>query len=92
MMRVLALLLLLGVGAAAHAQADEDEAHRLDRARTADLNRRVERDTAARDRAMPRSAAGRADYRQAQARYARALAEWRARFDACNAGDWDACR
>lgn len=87
-------------------QVDEgtpnDAAHRADRAYTAELNRnansrsgrrsgassgeqaRYQADLAAHDRAMD-------DYRAARQRYARRMADWRARADACEAGNIDAC-
>jgi uncharacterized protein involved in copper resistance len=83
----------------------DDEAHRADRAYTADLNRRAyappstpyntggypqaqnryRAQLAAHDQAM-------ADYREAQRRYAERIAHWRARANACEAGDIYACQ
>ncbi|WP_019832276.1 hypothetical protein [Sphingomonas sp. PR090111-T3T-6A] len=83
-----------------------DAAHRADRAYTAQLNRNAntrparspgtrssaysreqaqyQAELAAHDRAMD-------DYRYARQRYAQRIANWRARADACEAGNIDAC-
>jgi hypothetical protein len=83
-----------------------DAAHRADRAYTAQLNRNAnarsgrtgaprsgaysgeqaqyQAKLAAHDRAMD-------DYRYARQRYAQRIANWRARADACEAGNIDAC-
>jgi hypothetical protein len=81
-----------------------DAAHRADRAYTAQLNRNANTRSA---RNSGSSAYGReqaqyqaeladhdralADYRYARQRYAQRIANWRARADACEAGNIDAC-
>jgi hypothetical protein len=71
----------------AFAQA-EDSAHRADRLRTIELNRRAQATIDRRDRANADVAE---TNRKAMERYERQRAEWRKRFDACRAGDWSAC-
>lgn len=83
-----------------------DAAHRADRAYTAELNRRANARSShttstrsgsyARERAEYRADLARhdqavQDYRYARERYARRVADWRARADACEAGDTYAC-
>lgn len=88
MIRPLLALSALAAVAPALAQA-EDAAHRADRLRTIELNRRAQAVVARRDR----SNAGRADaHSEAVKRYERERAEWRRRFDACQGGDWSACQ
>lgn len=88
MLRLAPLLLML-VATAALAEPIEDAPHRADRERTEALNRAAGAVVTGRD---ARNAASRRDYQAAHDRYVRELAAWRARFDACNAGDWSACR
>lgn len=75
------------------AQGVEDEAHRLDRLRTEQLNRRAAAAVARRDDpgAARDNADAQRDYAKARAAYQRRLAEWRARVDACNHGAYEAC-
>jgi hypothetical protein len=83
-----------------------DAAHRADRAYTAQLNRnantRSARSSGTRSNAYGREQAqyqaeladhdrAMADYRYARQRYAQRIANWRARADACEAGNIDAC-
>jgi hypothetical protein len=96
-------LALLACAPPALASAIEDDAHREDRERTQELNRRAAAAIARRDAVLParRDAAGvdregaydadEADYRAARAQYERDLAHWRRRAAACRQGDWDAC-
>lgn len=86
----------------------EDAAHRADRLRTADLNRRAtarRNDTSApqaRGDYAQQSAQYRAqladhahamqDYSNDRARYAERIARWRERASACEAGNIDACQ
>ncbi|PTQ07763.1 hypothetical protein CLG96_16555 [Sphingomonas oleivorans] len=81
-------VLLIAIAPAAHAQAIEDAEHRADRLRTQQLNRQAAIAVARRDRGNGRR---RADHDAAQARYERAMAIWRRRVSACQAGDYDAC-
>ena len=87
----------------------EDAAHRADRLRTADLNRRAGTarpkpvgDSQGRNAYDRQSAQYRAeladharamqDYSQERARYADRIASWRARANACEAGNVEACQ
>jgi hypothetical protein len=88
--------------------SSEDAAHRADRLRTAELNHRANTrpaDTAspdARSAYARQSAQYRAeladharavqDYSDDRARYADRIARWRARANACEAGDIEACQ
>jgi len=85
MRKVLVVALLLA--APAFAQA-EDEAHRLDRLRTAQLNRSAARVVDARQDHGDQAERA---YRAARADYARRMAAWRRQVSACEAGDWSAC-
>jgi hypothetical protein len=84
----------------------DDAAHRADRARTAALNRRNWPGRNAAPTPTPQSYSGAhaeyreeldqhardmQDYRAEQARYAERIARWRARANACEAGNTDAC-
>lgn len=88
-MKAAALVLLLALAPAAWAEPEEDAAHRADRLRTAALNRSVARATARHASPDPDA---QQRYRAAREQYGRALADWRARVEACEGGDWDACR
>jgi len=66
----------------------EDAAHRADRLRTIELNRRAKDAIARRDRGN--SEVREANRRDAE-RYERQLRYWRERVAACRAGDEDAC-
>ena len=88
MLRLTCLALLIAA-ASASAQAPEDAAHRADRERTQALNRAAGGVVLRHDR---QNAASRTTYQAAHDRYLRELGAWRARFDACNAGDWSACQ
>ena len=86
----------------------EDAAHRADRLRTADLNRRAGArprpagDGQSRSAYNQQNAQYRAeladharamrDYSEERARYAERIADWRARANACEAGNVDACQ
>jgi hypothetical protein len=87
MIRSLLALSMLAAAAPALAQA-EDAAHRADRLRTIELNRRAQGVIDRRDRS---NADIRERNRRAMERYERERAEWRRRFDACRSGDWSAC-
>jgi hypothetical protein len=87
-MRILLSLMLALAPAAALAQSDADAAHRADRLRTAELNRRA---TRAVDHRNAGNDAAIARYRDAQAAYQRERAAWRRRVNACEAGDYRAC-
>ncbi|NIJ07783.1 hypothetical protein FHS31_001393 [Sphingomonas vulcanisoli] len=84
-MRLILALLLTATPAIAQ---DEDAAHRADRERTQELNRRA---AAVVERRNDSNAQGSAAYRAAHARYERDMAEWRRRVAACDRGDWSAC-
>lgn len=89
-------------------QTGEDSAHRADRRRTAELNRRAQTQHTAAAAGQPRSDYGQQsaqyraeladharamqDYGEERARYAQRIAHWRARADACEAGNLDACQ
>jgi hypothetical protein len=66
----------------------EDAAHRADRLRTEQLNRGAGKVVDQRNRS---NAEGQARYRNAQADYARRMAEWRRQVAACRAGEYSAC-
>jgi Ni/Co efflux regulator RcnB len=83
---VIALLIIAAVEAPA--VAGEDAAHRADRLRTEQLNRRA---GAVVDRRNGRNAAGQERYRQARADYALKMHAWRRQVAACRAGDYSAC-
>lgn len=87
-MKLLIVPLAVIVASAALAEAEEDTAHRADRLRTIELNRRAGSQAAQRSRA---SNYGDEQYRAAQDRYERQMKAWRSRVSACRAGDWDAC-
>jgi len=82
------LVLLIAIAAASAPALAEDAAHRADRLRTEQLNRTA---AAVVDRRMRRNADGQASYRDAQADYARRMADWRGRVAACERGDRSAC-
>jgi len=84
---LLILSLLTTLPAVLHAQP-EDAAHRADRLRTIELNRRAQGVVDRRDRS---NADVRAANRRAMERYERQRAAWREQVAACRAGDWDAC-
>ena len=86
-MRLLLAFLLLA-GPAAQAQDGEDAEHRADRLRTEQLNLNA---AAAAGRRGTVSARDEAAYAAARARYQRAVAEWRRRVAACEAGETSAC-
>jgi Ni/Co efflux regulator RcnB len=88
MIRLLLVTIALAAAMPAFAQA-EDAAHRADRLRTIELNRRAQAVVDRRDRA---NANVRQSNREAMERYERRRAEWRKRFNACQAGDWSACQ
>ena len=81
-------MLLLMLAAAAPVPVEEDAAHRADRLRTIELNRRAR---AVIDRRDGDNAALRRAGRKAQDDYERRRAEWRARVEACLGGDHSAC-
>lgn len=87
MLRSLLVLPLLALPAVALAEP-EDAAHRADRLRTIELNERAKGTVNRRDRA---NADVREANRRAMERYERQRAEWRARVEACRAGDYSAC-
>jgi hypothetical protein len=88
-------------------QGSDDEAHRADRRRTAELNQRAAARPRPAVSAQTRSdyseqsaqyraeladhARAMQDYNDERARYAERIAHWRARADACEAGDPAAC-
>jgi hypothetical protein len=86
-MPMIRTLLALSVVLAAPALA-EDAAHRADRLRTIELNRRAHSVVHRRDRS---NAGVRETNRKAMERYQRQRAEWRKRVADCEGGDWDAC-
>ncbi|TZG28702.1 hypothetical protein [Sphingomonas montanisoli] len=81
------LLGLLILSQAAVARA-EDAAHRADRLRTEQLNRRALAATERRDVGNAKVRRSNAD---AMDDYQRKLAAWRKRYDACLDGDYSAC-
>ncbi|RVT94242.1 hypothetical protein [Sphingomonas crocodyli] len=81
------LLGLLILSQAAVARA-EDSAHRADRLRTEQLNRRALAATERRDNGNARV---RRSNEAAMNDYQRRLAAWRKRYDACVDGDYSAC-
>ena len=85
--RLLALALFAALPATLHAQA-EDAAHRADRLRTIELNRRAQ---GVIDRRDSGNSAVQAANRRAVADYERRRAAWARQVEACRAGDWDAC-
>ena len=92
-MKAAALPVLLVLASAARAEPDEDAAHRADRLRTAQLNRSAAASVTKRGPARREGyRAARDRYEQDREQYERDLADWRARVDACRAGDRDACR
>lgn len=66
-----------------------DAAHRADQARTAELNRRAADQVG---RRLSGNGKADADYQSARHRYEKAMAEWRQRVAACEAGYYQACR
>ena len=84
--KLLALSML--IAAPAFAQA-EDAAHRADRLRTIELNRRAQSAVDRRDHA---NADIRDSGRHAQENYEHQRALWRKRVADCEAGHWDACQ
>ena len=88
-MRTAIALIALATASAASAQSGEDAAHRADRLRTQDLNRRAAAVVAHRD---GRNADAEDAYANARERYERRMEAWRRQVRACRAGDWDACR
>lgn len=82
------LSLLATLPAVAHAQP-EDAAHRADRLRTIELNRRAQGVVDRRDQG---NADVRETNRKAMERYERERAAWRRQVEACRSGDWSACR
>jgi len=82
------LLLILAAAASAPPSIEEDAAHRADRLRTIELNRRAR---AVIDRRDGDNAAVRRAGRKAQDDYERRRAEWQARVQACLAGEHSAC-
>jgi hypothetical protein len=88
MIRLLLALSALAIAIPATARA-EDAAHRADRLRTIELNRRAEAVVDRRDRGNANVAE---TNRKAMERYERQRAEWRRRVDACESGDWSACQ
>jgi hypothetical protein len=79
----------------------DDAAHRADRARTAELNQNHYRRPDSNDGYAEQQAEYREQlaqheqdvrtYQYSRSRYAARIAEWRARADACEAGNIDAC-
>jgi len=88
-MKSLFVLAVAATASAAIGQSGEDAAHRADRLRTEQLNRRAAASVAHRDAGNARS---KDDYSAARARYERQMRAWRRQVSACSAGDWDACR
>ena len=88
-MRAVASLLFL-LAMPAMGQDQEDDAHRADRLRTQELNRRSPNGYAKGSYGTGNDQ-GAGDYAQAQAEYRERLAEWRRRVAACESGHYDAC-
>lgn len=84
---LLALALFAALPATLSAQP-EDAAHRADRLRTIELNRRAH---GVIDRRDSGNTAVREGNRRAMADYERRRAAWARQVEACRAGDWDAC-